>query len=85
VNLHDGRTIAGDRSATMPEYVIRCTPGGLLRDDASGRVICFATRAEAAIEAVRLTQEAEDNPRVAGIDFTAVPILESGNGGEPSL
>jgi len=81
MSLHDGRTIAGDRSTTMPEYVIRCTPGGLLRVDTSGRVICFATRAEAAAEAVRLTQEADNNPRVAEIDFTAVPILESGDGG----
>jgi hypothetical protein len=43
-------------------------------------VICFATRAEAAAEAVRLTQEADNNPRVVEIDFTAVQILESGDG-----
>jgi len=64
----------------MPEYVIRCTPGGLLRDDTSGKIIRFATRAEAAAEAVRLTQEADSDSRVAGVDFTAVPILESGDG-----
>jgi hypothetical protein len=63
----------------MPEYVIRCTPGGLLRDN-TGKVICFATRAEAAVEAARLTQEADSNSRVVGVDFTAVPILESSDG-----
>jgi hypothetical protein len=52
----------------MPEYVIRCTPGGLLRDN-TGKVICFATRAEAAVEAARLTQEADSNSRVAAVDF----------------
>ena len=46
----------------------------------SGGVIRFATRAEAAAEAVRLTQEADSDSRVAGVDFTAVPILESGDG-----
>jgi len=63
----------------MPEYVIRCTPGGLLRDN-TGKVICFATRAEAAVEAARLTQEADSNSRVAAVNFTAVPILESSDG-----
>ena len=80
VSLHGSRTMRAIGSVTMPEYVIRCTTGGLLRDDASGKVIRFATRAEAAAEAVRLTQEADSNSRVAGVDFTAVPILESGDG-----
>jgi hypothetical protein len=66
----------------MPGYAIKCEPGGYLRDDASGRVIYFATRAEAATEAVRLTQDADNNPRVAGTEFTVVPM--PGNGGEVS-
>jgi hypothetical protein len=32
-----------------------------------------------ALEAARLTQEAANNSRVAGVYFTAVPILESGD------
>jgi hypothetical protein len=56
------------------EYAIRCTPGGLLRDDTSGKVICFASYAEAEAEALRLTREAYSNPRVAGFDFTPIPM-----------
>jgi hypothetical protein len=54
------------------KYAIRCTPGGLLRDDDSGQVIKFASYADAEREALRLTQEAYNNPRVAGFDFTPV-------------
>jgi hypothetical protein len=55
-------------------YAIRCTPGGLLKDDATGRAIPFASYAEAEAEALRLTQEAYSNRRVAGFDFTPVPM-----------
>ena len=58
------------------QYAIHCTPGGLLKDDATGDVICFASYAEAEAEALRLTQEAYSNPRVAGFDFTPVPMSE---------
>ena len=53
-------------------YAIECTPGGLLRDDRSGQVITFTTYADAEAEALRLTREAYNNPRVAGFDFTPV-------------
>jgi hypothetical protein len=56
------------------KYAIRCTPGGLLRDDTSGKVICFGSYAEAEAEALRLTREAYSNPRVAGFDFTPIPM-----------
>jgi hypothetical protein len=55
-------------------YAIRCTPGGLLRDEGSGEVIRFASYAEAEAEALRLTREAYSNQRVAGFDFTPVPM-----------
>jgi hypothetical protein len=54
-------------------YAIRCTPGGLLKDEGSGKVIYFDSYAEAEVEALRLTREAYSNPRVAGFDFTPVP------------
>jgi hypothetical protein len=41
----------------MP-YGILCTPGGLLRDERSGNVICYGGYAEAEAEALRLTREA---------------------------
>jgi hypothetical protein len=59
-------------------YAIRCTPGGLLKDDASGNVIDFATYAEAQTEALRLTREAHSNPRFAGVDFAPVEVPERG-------
>jgi hypothetical protein len=55
-------------------YGIRCTPGGLLRDDTSGEVIRFASLVEAEAEALRLTREAYGNRRVAGFDFTPVGL-----------
>ena len=57
-------------------YAIRCTPGGLLKDDATGNVIDFATYAEAETEAVRLTRQAHSNPRFAGVDFAPVEVPE---------
>jgi hypothetical protein len=60
-------------------YAIRCTPGGLLREDHSDQVITFASYAEAEAEALRLTREAYSNPRVAGFDFTPVPLLPKNN------
>ena len=57
-------------------YAIRCTPGGLLTDEATGTVIRFASYAEAEAEAQRLTPEAYGNERVAGFDFTPVPMPE---------
>jgi hypothetical protein len=61
----------GDRKM---RYAIRSTPGGLLKDEGSGRVIYFDSYAEAEAEALRLTREAYGNPRVAGFDFTPVPV-----------
>ena len=57
-------------------YAIRCTPGGLLRDDRTGNVIYFKTYAEAEAEALRLTEAAYGNPRIAGLqaDFTPVEV-----------
>jgi hypothetical protein len=62
------------------QYAIRCTPGGLLRDDTGEKVICFASYADAEAEALRLTREAYSNPRVAGMemDFTPIPMPELG-------
>jgi hypothetical protein len=57
-------------------YAIRCTPGGLLRNDSTGKVISFASLAEAEAEALRLTREAHGNQRLAGFDFTPVPMPE---------
>jgi len=56
-------------------YAIRCTPGGLVRDELTDTVLYFNDRAEAETEALRLTQEAYNNPRVAGFDFTAEPVF----------
>jgi hypothetical protein len=53
-------------------YAIRCTPGGLLKDE-DMQVIYFDTYAEAEAETLRLTKEAHNNPSVAGLDFTPVP------------
>jgi hypothetical protein len=55
-------------------YAIRCTPGGLLRDNITGNIIYFNSYAEAEAEALRLTQAAYSNPRVEGLktDFTPV-------------
>jgi hypothetical protein len=55
-------------------YAIRCTPGGLLKDEGSGKVIYFDSYAEAEAEALRLTREAYSNPPVAGFDFTPVLV-----------
>jgi hypothetical protein len=51
------------------QYAIRCTPGGLLRDDRNGRVITFASYAEAEAEALRLTKKSYSNPRIAGFNY----------------
>jgi hypothetical protein len=62
-------------------YAIRCTPGGLLTtDEEFAKVIFFDSYAEAEAEAARLTREAYNNPRVAGVDFTPVlaPTTEDG-------
>jgi len=59
-------------------YAIRCTPGGLLKDDASGNVMDFATYAEAETEALRRTREAHSSPRFAGVDFAPVEVPERG-------
>jgi hypothetical protein len=60
-------------------YAIRCLPGnGLLKDEASGDVIDFATYAEAEAEALRLTREAHSNSRFAGEDFAPVEVPERG-------
>jgi hypothetical protein len=59
----------------MP-YAIRCTPGGLLRDDITFEVIGFASYDEAEAEALRLTRVAYENPRVAGFDFTPIEMPE---------
>jgi hypothetical protein len=37
-------------------------------------VICFASYPEAKAKALRLTREAYNNPRVAGFDFTPIPM-----------
>jgi len=58
----------------MERYAIRCTPGGLLKDSDDGKVIYFDSYAEAEAEALRLTQQAYSNPRVAGFDFIPVPV-----------
>jgi hypothetical protein len=59
-------------------YAIRCTPGGLLRDDRTGGIIYFNSYAEAEAESLRLTQAAYRNPRMAGLmaDFTPVEAPE---------
>ena len=54
-------------------YAIHCTPGGLLRDGSSGKVICFNSYAEAEAEALRLTRQGYSNPRVAGIRLYSGP------------
>jgi hypothetical protein len=59
------------------KYAIRCTPGGLLRDDATFEVISFASYNAAEAEALRLTQAAYTNPRVAGFDFTPIEMPET--------
>jgi hypothetical protein len=56
------------------KYAIRCTPGGLLKDESTSKTIYFETYIEAETEAQRLTQEAYSNPRVAGFDFTPVEV-----------
>jgi hypothetical protein len=55
-------------------YAIRCTPGGLLRDDDSGALITFNSYQAAEAEALRLTRQAYTNRRVAGFDFTPVLV-----------
>jgi hypothetical protein len=59
-------------------YAISCTPGGLIKDDRSGRVITFASYADAEADAFRLSQEASGTS-ARGSDFTPVP-LPDGNG-----
>jgi len=55
-------------------YAIRCTPGGLLRDESTLNIICFTNYAEAETEALRLTRAAYSNPRLSEMvpDFTPV-------------
>ena len=71
---HNTRS-ASSRQARA-RYAIRCTPGGLLRDDSTGAIIYFDGYAEAEAEALRLTQAAYANPRIARLqaDFTPVPV-----------
>ena len=59
-------------------YAIRCTPGGLLRDENTGSIIYFNSYEEAELEALRLTQAAYNNPRIEGMmmDFTPVEAPE---------
>jgi hypothetical protein len=57
------------------QYAIRCTPGGLLKDEATDKAISFATYVEAETEALRLTREAYNNPRMAGYEM-APPTLK---------
>jgi len=59
-------------------YTIRCTPGGLLKDENSGEVIYFNSYAEAEAEALRLTQAAYSNPRIAHIEMDFTPIQVHG-------
>jgi hypothetical protein len=59
----------------MP-YAIRCTPGGMLRDSSTGKIIHFNSYAEAEAEALRLTQAAHDNPRIGGLDTDFTPVEE---------
>jgi hypothetical protein len=49
-------------------YMIRCTPGGLLKDEESGNPVTFANYAEAQEEAQRMKQD----PRFKRMDFTPV-------------
>ena len=48
-------------------------PGGLIKDDRSGRVITFASYADAEAEAFRLSQEAYGTS-ARGSDFIPVPL-----------
>jgi len=59
-------------------YAIRCTPGGLLRDEGTLNVLYFNSYAEAESEAQRLTQAAYTNPRLGGtmMDFTPVEAAD---------
>jgi hypothetical protein len=60
---------------TQMRYAICCTPpDSLLRDEDTMAVIYFDTYVEAQAEAVRLTQEAQSNPRVKGIEFRPEPL-----------
>jgi hypothetical protein len=62
---------------TVKRYAIRCTPGGLLKEDDTGETIYFETYDEAETEAQRLTQAAYSNPHIAHyeMDFTPVEVL----------
>ena len=57
-------------------YAIRCTPGGMLRDDDSGILITFDDYQAAEAEAQQLTRQAYTNPRISDmqIDFTPVEV-----------
>ena len=59
---------------TAKRYAIRCTPGGLLKDDSTGKTIYFESYVEAETEAQRLTQAAYSNPRIAGIEMDFTPV-----------
>jgi hypothetical protein len=59
---------------TVKRYAIRCTPGGLLKDDSTGNTIYFDTYVEAETEAQRLTQAAYSNARIATIEMDFTPI-----------
>jgi hypothetical protein len=59
---------------SVKRYAIRCTPGGLLRDDSTGKTIYFETYVEAETEAQRLTQAAYSNPRLTRIEMDFTPV-----------
>ena len=59
-------------------YAIRCTPGGLLRDESTHDILYFDSYAEAESEAQRLSQVAYSNPRLTGVDFTPVEAEDEG-------
>jgi hypothetical protein len=59
------------------QYAIRCTPGGLLRDDRTDNIITFKTYGEAETEAQRLTQAAYSIVAMQ-TDFMPVGVPEAG-------
>jgi hypothetical protein len=73
----DSTRTASEKQARA-RYAIRCTPGGLLRDDSTGDIICFDSYAEVEAEALRLTQAAYGNPRMAGLQTDFTPVLHPG-------
>ena len=62
-------------------YTIRCTPGGLLKDENSGEVIYFNSYAEAEAEALRQKIEAAQ-PDMAGLKAGLLARLAEKQGGD---